>query len=80
MKTAVSIPDPLFKSAEELAARLGISRSALYAQALEAHVKKRRGEEVTEQLNAALAKIPPEEQVDPFVQAAAIHLLKNVEW
>ena len=35
MKTAVSIPDPLFKAADRLAKSLGISRSELYARALE---------------------------------------------
>jgi metal-responsive CopG/Arc/MetJ family transcriptional regulator len=34
MKTAVSIPDPLFEQAEELAERLQVSRSELYATAL----------------------------------------------
>ena len=34
MKTAVSIPDPLFREADLLAERLGISRSEFYARAL----------------------------------------------
>ena len=34
MRTAISIPDDLFESAEELAAELGMSRSQLYATAL----------------------------------------------
>jgi metal-responsive CopG/Arc/MetJ family transcriptional regulator len=38
MKTAISIPDQVFKSAEVLASRLGISRSELYAKAIEAYV------------------------------------------
>ena len=38
MKTAVSIPDPLFEQAEELAERLHVSRSELYAAALRALV------------------------------------------
>lgn len=35
MKTAVSIPTPLFEAADRRARRLGITRSELYAQALE---------------------------------------------
>lgn len=35
MKTAVSIPDPLFAAADRLARRRRVSRSALYAEALE---------------------------------------------
>ncbi|HEX9737109.1 MAG TPA: ChpI protein, partial [Thermoanaerobaculia bacterium] len=30
MKTAISLPDPLFEAAEALAARLSMSRSQLY--------------------------------------------------
>lgn len=35
MKTAVSIPDPLYEAAERLARRRGLRRSQLYAEALE---------------------------------------------
>lgn len=35
MKTAVSIPDPLFEAAERLARARRTSRSAIYAEALE---------------------------------------------
>src|SRR5688572_2300207 len=35
MKTAISLPDALFEAAELLAGRLGVSRSRLYANALE---------------------------------------------
>jgi metal-responsive CopG/Arc/MetJ family transcriptional regulator len=38
MKTVISIPDPLFEKAEELAHRLRVSRSELYANALRAFV------------------------------------------
>ncbi len=51
MKTAVSIPDPVFYSAEKLAARLGVSRSKLYAKALAAMVQSHRKDVVTAQLN-----------------------------
>jgi len=51
MKTAVSIPDRVFQSAEKLAARLGVSRSELYAKALAALVEKHREDVVTAQLN-----------------------------
>ncbi len=39
MKTAISIPDPLFEKADELARRLHISRSELYANAIRAFVE-----------------------------------------
>jgi metal-responsive CopG/Arc/MetJ family transcriptional regulator len=34
MKTAISLPNDVFESADELAQRLGISRSELYATAV----------------------------------------------
>jgi metal-responsive CopG/Arc/MetJ family transcriptional regulator len=40
MKTAISIPDPLFEQADELAHRLHISRSELYATAVRAFVQE----------------------------------------
>ncbi len=51
MKTAVSIPDRVFESAEKLAARLGVSRSELYARALAALFEKHRDDVVTARLN-----------------------------
>jgi metal-responsive CopG/Arc/MetJ family transcriptional regulator len=40
MKTAISIPDPLFEEAEALAHRLQVSRSELYANALRVFVRQ----------------------------------------
>jgi metal-responsive CopG/Arc/MetJ family transcriptional regulator len=40
MKTAVSIPDDVFQSAEQLARRLGMSRSELYVQALKSYLQR----------------------------------------
>lgn len=51
MKTAISIPDPIFNEAEGLAHRLGISRSQLYAKAVEEYTKLRKTENITEILN-----------------------------
>jgi metal-responsive CopG/Arc/MetJ family transcriptional regulator len=51
MKTAISIPDELFNSAENTAKRLGIPRSQLFAQALEEFIKNHSKEKITEKLN-----------------------------
>ena len=51
MKTAISIPDGVFRSAEQLAARLGVSRSQLYSKALAALVDKHRDDLITSRLN-----------------------------
>jgi metal-responsive CopG/Arc/MetJ family transcriptional regulator len=52
MKTAVSIPDTIFESAERFARRLRMSRSELYAKALREYLKRHRQDSITEQLNA----------------------------
>jgi len=51
MKTAISIPDRIFRSAEQLAARLGVSRSELYSKALAALVEKHQDHLITARLN-----------------------------
>lgn len=51
MKTAISIPDELFKSAEKTAKKLGIPRSQLFAKALEEFIRSHNKESVTEKLN-----------------------------
>jgi antitoxin MazE6 len=51
MKTAISIPDPVFNAAERLAKRLGLSRSELYVRAISSYVEKHTGQKVTDLLN-----------------------------
>lgn len=55
MKTAISIPDDLFKSGDTLADKLGVSRSQLYASALADYLAKHRGRNITKQLNTLYA-------------------------
>jgi len=51
MKTAISIPDNIFKNADVLAHELGISRSELYSKAIEKFIKEREDDIVTVKLN-----------------------------
>ena len=60
MKTVVSLPDPVFEAADELAARLEMSRSQLYAAAIDAYLRSRRDDGVTEALNRIYEKEPSE--------------------
>lgn len=55
MKTAVSVPDPIFRAGERVAKRLRISRSELYARALAEFVKERSDEDVTRRLDEVYA-------------------------
>lgn len=56
MKTAISLPDSVFASADALAKRLGVSRSHLYATALAEYVAKFQAARVTERLDTVYAK------------------------
>ncbi len=68
MKTAVSLPDDLFRRAEATARKLKISRSQLYATAIAEFLAKRRSNHITERLNKIYAK--DSSQLDPALNAA----------
>jgi metal-responsive CopG/Arc/MetJ family transcriptional regulator len=78
MKTAISLPDPLFEAAEKLAKRMKVSRSALYARAVEDFVRRNDPDDLTAELNRVLAYEPQER--DAFIDAAAAKTLRRVEW
>ena len=56
MKVAISVPELVFREAEQASKRLRISRSRLYSQALEEFVKKHRGQSVREALDAVYSR------------------------
>lgn len=78
MKTAVSIPDEVFKEIERLAKRMKISRSRLYSLALREYLARHIQDQVTEAMNKALAEIG--DQSDPFLDQAAKEALERSEW
>jgi len=78
MKTAVSIPDEVFKEVERLARRMKISRSRLYSLALREYLARNAPDAITEAINQSLKAIG--DQSDPFVEAAADEVLGNAEW
>ncbi len=51
MKTAISIPDPIFEAADNLAKQLGMSRSELFRRAVEEYMESRRQDNVREALD-----------------------------
>ena len=52
MKTAISIPDPVFEAAETLASDLGMSRSELFTKAVAEFIETQKYISVTARLNA----------------------------
>jgi predicted transcriptional regulator len=55
MKTAISIPDDLFEKAEQLAERLDVSRSQLYARAIAEYAARHTSANVREKLDEVYA-------------------------
>jgi predicted transcriptional regulator len=78
MKVAISLPDTVFSAAEKLAHRLRVSRSQLYAQAIEEYLGKRQDSLVTEQLNAVYAA--EQEPIDPSLVAAQLRAIDHEAW
>lgn len=78
MKTAVSLPDEVFRAAERHARRVRKSRSQLYAEALSEYLSRHAPDEVTEAMNQVIDQL--NEPTDPFVTAAARRVLARTEW
>jgi predicted transcriptional regulator len=78
MKTAVSLPDRLYRDADRLAKRLGKSRSRLYAEAVELYLVRYDADAVTDALNAVCDRAGA--RPDAGLTRAASTLLHRVEW
>jgi predicted transcriptional regulator len=78
MKTAVSIPDELFDRADDLARRLGKSRSHVYREALEEYLRRRDPRAVTSALDETLDAVDP--APDAWLREAGRQALERVEW
>jgi metal-responsive CopG/Arc/MetJ family transcriptional regulator len=68
MKTAISIPEEVFQSAEALAKRLGMSRSQLYTAAVNEYLSRRQDRQITALLNSIY------EEEDSFLPSGIIRL------
>ncbi len=77
MKTAISIPDPIFQSAERLARRMKKSRSQVYSEAVEEYAVRHDPDLVTEQINAVCDEV--DTRPDPFLTEAARRILVGTE-
>lgn len=80
MKTAVSIPDEIFRRAEHLARRTKRSRSRLFSDALQEYLARHSPDEITEAMNKVCDDLGEDAAPDPFLAAAARRVLANTEW
>jgi metal-responsive CopG/Arc/MetJ family transcriptional regulator len=77
VKTAVSIPDPLFEAADRVARRRNMSRSALYAEALERLLADEQESDVTRRLDEVHAGTAAD--LDPVVVTLQAEALRE-DW
>lgn len=81
VKTAISLDESLFREAERWAGKLGVSRSQLYARAVEEYVRGRENEELLRRLNEAHADGLDEEDEEVLRHGQALHaeMLRRAE-
>ena len=78
MKTAISIPDDIFISADHLAKRLNMSRSEFYTQAIRQYVVECRHTGVKEKLDEVYAS--ENSSVDQTLLNAQAVSIPGEEW
>jgi metal-responsive CopG/Arc/MetJ family transcriptional regulator len=77
VKTAISVPDPIFERVEQASARLGVSRSEFYARAAERWLAQLDDDGTT----AAIDRAIDGSDVDAaFTSEAARSLAESSEW
>ena len=80
MKTAISLPDPLFRATDRLAKRLGISRSEVVQRALTLLIDKHKGADVTAALDEIYGRPDAPRGVDPVLLQMQLSSLPREEW
>ena len=76
MKTAISIPDDVFRRAERVAKRRKVSRSELYTAAIVRMLEAEPKDDLTRAYDSAF----DDGTRDLFVDTAARQILTDVEW
>jgi len=81
VKTAISLDGGLFRQAQGLARRLKVSRSRLFATAMEEYIERRRNLELLQAMNAA-CEVPedPDEQKLRRLQRRQYRRLVQGQW
>jgi len=80
MKTAVSLPERLYKDAEKAAKSMGIPRSQLFAKALEEYISHHKRDKVTDKLNEIYKNSNIESNIEETNLESIRELTKNDAW
>ncbi len=78
MKIAISVPDPIFEAAEQLAKQRNVPRSRIFSEALEAYLEIQGPAAVTAKLNQVYAKEGAE--LPPDMAQAQFDSLNHEAW
>lgn len=78
MKTAISIPDSIFATAEQFAGRQGLSRSELYTRAVKDYLEQHRDDGVTEALDDIY--IQESSEIDPNIERMQFRSINEEQW
>ncbi len=78
MKTAISVPDDVFESAERLARRERRSRSEIYSTAVREYVARHAPDEITDALDEVVADVG--RSPEAFVARAGTRILEQSDW
>ena len=78
MKTAISVPTPVFHKAEKLARRLKKSRSQLYSEAVSEYVDRHDADAIAAALDALYRS--QDSRTDAFAREAGRQVLLRTEW
>lgn len=81
MKTATSIPTPIFHTVEQLTQRNGVSLSELYAKAIVIYLKAHRGDGVTQRLDEIcdMEESSTPDPINPVIQTLQLRPLFQEE-
>ena len=78
MKTAISIPDEIYYTADHLAKRLGMSRSEFYSKAVSNFIAAHQNEAVTKSLDEIYEK--ESSSIDPFINMIQLRSISGEDW
>jgi hypothetical protein len=80
MKTAISIPDPLFEAADKLAGRLGVSRSELYQRAVRGFLEQYGRDVIREKLDGVYGPDEGDPGLDSAIEYLQNESLRGDDW
>lgn len=78
MKTAISLPDPVFEAADILANKFKVSRSELYVMALEKFIRENQETDITKRINEFIDVHG--QPIDEVFINAGLNEMRKVEW